>query len=431
MCWLPYTSSKTAGWVSRTQPGDAMLTSILILTAAADENILSWEAAHDVDLVGESLRELTGEAVVGGEQAELGVWDDTAGIVFSSSYVGCTGVLIAPDLVLTAGHCYGGISHVLLGSTDWYGEEGDFYEVKKSVKYGDVYDGVDITLLILESETDYEPRIIATDCILDDHLVDGAEVAVVGYGNTLPNGNGDTSELNEGFTVVQDHDCSEDYIEGIYTGCNPAVSPGGEIAAGGNGVDACFGDSGGPLYLMTDEGAFLVGITSRAYAGAPGNAPCYYGGIYGRPDYIIDWIEEESGQTLERPQCNNAPEVSAANIEVGRGDQGSTRIQVADPDGDEGGFTYTIVKQPTDGTAWVNGNGKVTYDADRFFSGTDRIVVEVTDAGSPEYAASGPLSNQVKIKVTAGGLGCTTAPGPRGSAILLLLLAPLAVFRRR
>jgi len=412
-----------------------MLTPLLILTAGAQEaDIPSWQEVHDADLVGESLRELLGgDAVVGGEQAESGVWDDAAGIVFSSSYVGCTGVLIAPNLVLTAGHCYGGISHALLGSTDWYSSEGEFYEVKRSIKYGDVYDGLDVSLLILEEDADYEPRIIATDCILDDYLSDGAEVAVVGYGNTLPNGNGSTSELNEGFTVVQDHDCDEAYIDGIYSGCNPQTSPGGEIAAGGNGVDACFGDSGGPLYLMTDEGAYLVGITSRALAGAPGNAPCYYGGIYGRPDYIIDWIEEESGQTLERPQCNSAPELSAPDIEVKRGGSGISRITVDDPDGDEGGFTYSIVKKPRNGTAKVSDSGKVTYDAERGFSGTDRIVVEVTDAGSPEYDASGPLSSEIKIQVQASGFGggCSTAPTPRGLGLLALLLAPLAVFRRR
>jgi V8-like Glu-specific endopeptidase len=33
-------------------------------------------------------------------------------------FVFCTGVLIAPDLVLTAGHCIGGITAVTLGWTD-------------------------------------------------------------------------------------------------------------------------------------------------------------------------------------------------------------------------------------------------------------------------------------------------------------------------
>ena len=412
-----------------------MLTPLLILTASAEDSldIPSWMESHDVDLVGESLRDLLGgEAVVGGEQADPGTWDDAAGIVFSSSYIGCTGVLIAPNLVLTAGHCYGGISHVLLGSTDWYSDEGEFYEVKKSLKYGDVYDGLDITLLILEEDAAYEPRIIATDCIADDYLEDGAEVAVVGYGNTLANGNGSTSELNEGITYIQDHDCDEAYIDGIYTGCNPQTSPGGEIAAGGNGVDACFGDSGGPLYLVTDEGDYLVGITSRAYAGAPGNAPCYYGGIYGRPDYIIDWIEDKSGVTLERPQCNDAPELSAPDIEVGRGGKGTSKIKVSDPDNDDAGFTYKIVKRPQNGEASVSKAGVVSYNADAFFTGDDRIVVEVTDAGSAEYEASGPLSTEIRIDITARAFGgCSTAPGPRGAGLLALLLAPLALLRRR
>ena len=46
--------------------------------------------------------------VVGGEVAASGEWDDTVGIVFYGSYVGCTGTLIGPKLVLTAAHCLDG-----------------------------------------------------------------------------------------------------------------------------------------------------------------------------------------------------------------------------------------------------------------------------------------------------------------------------------
>jgi hypothetical protein len=118
---------------------------------------------------------------------------------------------------------------------------------------------------------------------------------------------------------------------------------------------------------------------------------------------------------------------------VKRGGSGISRITVEDPDGDEGGFTYRIATKPRNGTAKVSDSGKVTYDADRGFSGTDRIFVEVTDAGSPEYEASGPLSSEIKIKIQASGFGggCSTAPGPRDLGWLALLLAPLAVFRRR
>ena len=91
-------------------------------------------------------------------------------------------------------------------------------------------------------------------------------------------------------------------IEGTFAGCNGAVSPGGELGAGGNGVDACFGDSGGPLYLLSDRGDYVVGVTSRAYAGVPWNYPCRDGGIYTRPDAVVDWIESKVGP-ITKPVC--------------------------------------------------------------------------------------------------------------------------------
>ncbi|MFT4979160.1 MAG: hypothetical protein ACI8S6_005070, partial [Myxococcota bacterium] len=356
------------------------------------------EAWGHLDEPSESLRDLVeSDGVVGGSQAEPGRWDDAAGIVFYSQYIGCTGVLIAPKLVLTAGHCVGGITHVLLGSTDYTTNQGDFFEVARTYQYGDVYDGVDIAVLLLEEEVPYEPRLIATDCIRDELLVDGGEVAVVGYGNTRSDGNGSTSKLNEGITYIQDADCSEDRIGGMYTGCNPRT-PGGELAAGGNGVDACFGDSGGPLYLLTDRGDFLAGITSRAYAGASSSQPCLSGGIYGRPDYVLDWIEETTGEDVPRPQCNDAPDPTAARIDTGRNDTGETRIKPHDPDGESGEHTYQIVEKPRNGSARVNASGKVTYTPDRGYTGNDSLTVAVTDAGSPDYDGSGPITSDVDVR---------------------------------
>ena len=397
--------------------------------------LASWDVVEEADeeTLGESLRDLPeGESVVGGEEAEPGSWDDAAGIVFYSSYVGCTGVLIAPKLVLTAGHCVGGISHVLLGSTDWYSDEGNFYVVERTVQYGDVYDGVDIALLILEEEATYAPRLIATDCIRDEHLVDGAEVAVVGYGNTQATGGGSTSRLHEGVTYIADADCDEDYIDNMYTGCNPRT-PGGELAAGGNGVDACFGDSGGPLYLLTDEGDFLVGITSRAYAGAPDSRPCMYGGIYSRPDYVLDWIEEVSGETVPRPQCNDAPDPIAPAIVTSRNRDGETRVRPNDPDALDGEHTFALVEAPRFGTASVNASsGKVTYTPDQGYTGEDSFTVAVTDAGSPDYPASAPITADVDVPVTVEGMGGCSALGASGAAgWLVLLTAPLVTCRRR
>ena len=63
------------------------------------------------------------QQVVGGTQAADGTYEDAAGIIFSNS-VSCTGVLVAPNGVLTAGHCVGGITHVILGTND-YQQGGD------------------------------------------------------------------------------------------------------------------------------------------------------------------------------------------------------------------------------------------------------------------------------------------------------------------
>ena len=58
-------------------------------------------------------------SVVGGAAAEAGAWDDTVAVRLGGQW-GCTGVLIAPDLVLTAGHCVSGptVSRVKIGVQD-------------------------------------------------------------------------------------------------------------------------------------------------------------------------------------------------------------------------------------------------------------------------------------------------------------------------
>ena len=256
-----------------------------------------------------------GQRVVGGIDADQGSWPDTAAVFFSEEQ-GCTGVLIAPTVVLSAGHCAGGITHVVLDTVD-YQSGGEEIDVVETIVYPRWERTLDLSLLILEHPASVPPRTIALGCAAE-HIEDGAEVVIVGYGATDAWGERYGSRLQQASTEVEDADCSDTWL-----GCMPEVSPGGELRAGGDGVDACFGDSGGPLYLVVTsqqsedssqrmdynlavevtEAVYLVGITSRGYDSS--RRPCSEGGIYVRPDAAIDWIEEQTGVDLELPDCGS------------------------------------------------------------------------------------------------------------------------------
>jgi secreted trypsin-like serine protease len=369
--------------------------------------------------------------VVGGEPVQDDTWADTAGIVFYGSYVGCTGTLIHPKVVLTAAHCMdGGVSHVVLNSKNWQSNDGEIIAVESGWgNRGYQGWGSDIAVLVLEEKASVPHRVVGADCIIDDYLERGAPVAIVGYGNINEAGGRGTSTLYEGYSTVANADCDREQINGFYAGCDPRISPGGEIAAGGDGVDACYGDSGGPLYLLTDKGDYLVGVTSRSYAGVPSSAPCKYGGIWTRPDYFLDWIEQTTDIDIERPQCNERPRVSSTTIVTTRNTPGSTFVEVNDPDGES--HTLSVLEAPANGRIDITGD-TVTYTPNPGFKGEDPFVIGITDDGS-EYEASGPITVRLGLSATvlAGCGGCSGLGGPTSLAGMLALGSLLLARRRR
>jgi endonuclease G len=311
--------------------------------------------------------------IIGGDNAMAGKWPDVAAILFpgaSGDSPRCTGTLVAPTIVITAGHCYDALDpplpdNVLIGTSSLARPgDGETIAIQRGYPYPNAETTEDITVLVLARASSRAPRKIATGWARAD-IANGAAISLVGFGAVNRNGDQFVNELQEASSTITDFDCSTS------PGCNAAAQPAGELGAGGMGIDTCPGDSGGPLYLATGYGAFLVGITSRSYDNA--NVSCSEGGIYVRPDKILDWIQAKAGVPIAR-----GPEPEADPIVAVHGDGGDTKISVNDPRSNA--HSFAITTPPAHGMAKVRGDGAVRVCTDPAAApGDDELTVTITD----------------------------------------------------
>lgn len=233
--------------------------------------------------------------IVGGSRVPEGKWNDVVAVIGVGG--SCSGTLIAPDVVLTAGHCIDIEPYEVVTSTTDFGRPGgDHIAVKWARAYPDWADRYDVGVLMLEHVARPRPRPIAAACHTNARLLAGAPLTIVGYGLVTPAGTDDNTRLHEAAAPVLDPFCAD------APGCEPAVRPNGEFTAGGRGTDSCFGDSGGPAFLETAAGPALVGVVSRGLA-LPG-LPCGNGGVYVRADKIVAWAQSVTGRRFVRTTCD-------------------------------------------------------------------------------------------------------------------------------
>jgi secreted trypsin-like serine protease len=239
-------------------------------------------------------RTLGGLRVLGGAPVKAGDFLDCVA-VGSDNQWGCTGTLIASNVVLTAGHCVDFATRVFFGND--VSKTGKIVRVKKRVRHPQYHKGKhnDLMVFVLEEKVGtVKPCKLAAKSVIDK-ATDGR---VVGFGHVDPMGMfgyGIKRFVDVPIASVACRGTVDGQDDKVTYGCDVGL----EIVAGRPLLerDSCKGDSGGPFYVLGKNGEWLLaGATSRATDSAMHT--CGDGGVYVRVERYRTWIDSIPGVTL-------------------------------------------------------------------------------------------------------------------------------------
>ncbi len=364
-------------------------------------------------------------------------WDEDG-----SAYNG-SGVVIADEWVLTAGHIVGGNDAAGGGiSRMRFRVGGRTYTVAEWIPHpvwtstnGSIETGVDLGLVRLA-----RPSLVDSAVVYEDRDEQSEIGTIVGFGSTGTGTTGNTITTtqkragNNVIDLVQDKIIEVDFD-------NPTRRRDSSMGSS-TPLDLEYlpasGDSGGGLFIDTPDGTKLVGITSYT-AAIDAWVDSDYGDIGGfiRVSSYLDWIESLVGDlSALLGDFNNDRLLTAEDVDILTREIGHSIDRQFDLNGD-GEVTLA------DRTFWVENIVETNFgdvNLDGVVNDADRLLLNASLFTEETGWATGDLNGDGSTdgsdwniwwdNLGRLGAGSAAVPEPTTGALLGVLLAAMAVVRR-
>lgn len=239
-------------------------------------------------------------AVIGGTPVPAGTSPSLAYVVDFQGAIAyqCTGTVIAPSLILTAGHCaenmqtgaqFGASGYrVVIGAVEPLLPELPVSTALATIVYPGLNrraDDGDVALVVLATPTTAPPVKLASASFAK-HLAGGTPATIAGWGRTSYDQTLLTRHLQSAGTAVQSGKWCKRNAPPFFTRSEICA-----ISSPSYSTGACEGDSGGPLLVSGPSGEPVeVGVTDHVYEKCSTRHPSVFASVGALSSWIKSWV---------------------------------------------------------------------------------------------------------------------------------------------